>query len=137
MSKASVQDVISLGFNHVSFSLLIGDNEINFEPFVKAILDENVSTIKDIIGDTAYESASYLDDVKIIEKYMAAKELLMRRGNIVLGNASNKESRRGEAEVKRADRYDKLIKEKISSILEKGGTSSVATAAIISSHFDT
>ncbi len=76
MSKATPQDVKKLGFQSGAFGI---DTETDFDTFIQEILDRNVSIVKELVGESVYNDATHLEDVKTVEVYLCAEELWRRR----------------------------------------------------------
>jgi len=131
-TKASPEDVRDLGFHWEQFGPRV-EEDTGFTTYIQLILDGNVSGVKDRIGASTYDDASRADDVKLIEKYLAAAELCRRRAVIVQSSAVP-DGPNGDAERRLAKEYDASVQGVIDRLKEVGG-GGVATSVETSSHF--
>jgi len=85
-SKATPDEVINAGFAHESYDPYVTSRS-EFKVFIQAILDDNVARVKDAVGASAYDDATKLTEIKLLERVLASAELLRRRSNIIKAQA--------------------------------------------------
>ena len=65
-TKATPEDVMKLGFTFEMFRPTVNE-EGEFTPFIQGVLDDNVAEVKALIGESVYNDALKVSDVKRIE----------------------------------------------------------------------
>lgn len=98
MAKATIQDIVNLGFNAKQFG-----NPADFEQaggFIDAILVNIGLVVSDAVGATLYASASNLDLYRIeeAEKYLVSAEMLRRLANFNQSKMNNSQSENSSTE---------------------------------------
>lgn len=133
-SKATPDDLLDLGFIAEMFKPRVASDG-EFPAYIQKVLDNNVQAVKDAVGSSVYDDATKLADITLIETYLAAAELWMRRRNIVLANRSvggDASALLNMTEAVTADEY----REKAQAIINRlRGYNDMAVSAETSSHF--
>ncbi|MDH3975628.1 MAG: LamG domain-containing protein [Deltaproteobacteria bacterium] len=100
--KADSREIKDLGFTKEMFSAV--EELLDFDTYLQGILDENFNEVKERLSIDVYNDPARIDDIRRVEKYLAAAELWERRANLVLSMAHS-DGPTGELEQARAEVY--------------------------------
>ena len=136
-TKATPEDVMKLGFTFEMFRPTVNE-EGEFTPFIQGVLDDNVAEVKALIGESVYNDALKVSDVKRIEVCLAAAELWERKGNMVLRDRTvggNTTALLNMTESLKADEYKEKARAIVQRVQASGGSTGLASSVEESSHF--